>query len=113
MINLIKKLFRLNSTKQVRVSDLTHTPAATFEFAALNHVQRGVNTVWKQTSDIDELSEQIEYLMEIRQKRVQERFDLVNVINKQRKLLGLDEIDEEGVATSDQPAPDENYALEP
>lgn len=112
MINFLKKLFRLNSTKQVKVSELTHTPAATFEFAALNHVQRGVNTVWKQTSDIDDLSEQIQFLMEIRQQRVQERSDLVTVINKQRNLLGLKEIDEEGICASEQPADDETYALE-
>lgn len=113
MINFLKKLFSRNSKKQgdVPVANMTHTPAATFEFAALNHMQRGVHDVWKQTNDIDDISEQIEFLMEIRQKRVQERSDLVIVINKQRKMLGLDEIDEEGVSASEF-AEDENFALE-
>lgn len=113
MINFLKKLFSRNSTKQVLVSDLTHTPAATFELAALTNVQRGVTKVWEQTNEIDNISEEIQYLMEMRQKRVQERSDLVTVINKQRKSLGLEEIDEEGIALSDQPADDETYALEP
>lgn len=112
MINFLKKLFSRNSSKQVHVSDLTHTPAANFELAALTHVQRGVTSVWQQTSEIDNISEEIQYLMEMRQKRVQERFELVTVINKQRKSLGLDEIDEEGIAASEQPADDETYALE-
>lgn len=113
MINFLKRLFNRESKKQVRVSDLAHTPAATFELSALNMIQRGVTEVWKQTSEIDDISKEIEYLMEQRQKRVQERFDLVTVINKQRKSLGLEEIDEEGIALSDQPADDETYALEP
>ncbi len=113
MINFLKKLFNRNSTKEVRVSDLTHTPAATFELAALTNIQRGITKVWEQTSEIDDISEEIQYLMEQRQKRVQERLDLVTVINNQRKSLGLEEIDEEGIALSDQPAEDETYALEP
>lgn len=113
MLNFLRRLFqKRDKTEEVRVDDLVHTPAANFELIAMQHIQRGVESVWSKTSDIDELSEHIQHLMEVRNQRVQERFDLVAAINKQRKVLGLEDIDEEGACTSEL-ADDETYALEP
>lgn len=112
MLNFLRRLFK-SQDKDVLVSDLTHTPAANFELDVMTKIQQGVSEVWVQTAYIDVLSEEISHLMEARQKCVQERSELVAAINKQRKVLDLEEIDEEGVCiSSHDPADDENYALE-
>lgn len=103
-------MWPFNRKKKEQESNIT--PAQRFTSAVTHVMTLGLFGIHKQTSKIDELSNQISELMEKRGKLVQERSELVETVNKQRNLLGLEEVDEEGVALSEQPADDENYALE-
>ncbi len=105
-------MWPFNRKKKVYVQDLEHTPAADFELAVMHTTSRGLERIWSQSNEIDELTDHIEHLMEIRSQRTKERSDLVIAVNKQRKLFGLEEIDDEGRVASEQ-ADDETYALEP
>ncbi len=108
MINFLKRLF---SPKSQQSSESKHTAADKFNAKLLAHQQEGVFTVWQETNEIDALSEQIQHLMEVRGKKVQDRADLVVEINKMRSILDLEQIDDEGRLPS-QFAEDETIALE-
>lgn len=110
MFNWLRNLF--SKTKEVRVEDLVHTPAVNFELAMMHTQQSGVQFMWRQNAEIDSLTVQISLLMEERSRKVQERGDFITILNKQRRVLGLEEFDDNGELPSEQPADDENYALE-
>lgn len=106
--------FTRNKTKEVLVDDLVHTPAATFGVGILTLLQKGVQRVWAQNAEIDEISEEITRLMALRQQHVAARTELVEALNLHRKVLGMEELNDEGEVASDADSADDmNYALEP
>lgn len=95
--------------KQPKPSVKVNSPATNFEIAMTHTMSSGMRCIWKQSNDIDDISENIEFLLESRAHQVQQRAELIEVVNKQRKILGLVELDDQGQVPD---AEDINYALE-
>lgn len=106
MFNWLKSLFRKEEKSLL-------TAAAKFEIDVHKRGLAGMYEVWEMNNEIDQIGEHIQFLMQQRQQMVSDRANLIESINKQRKAFDLELLNDEGVVESEEPAEDENYALEP
>lgn len=111
-MNLLRKLIP-RAEKEPETTHDDRTPCEEFVSNVHDVILTAQQQVWKMTSDIYDLDEEIERLLNKRQDIVEKRLALNLAINEQRKVLGLDEITVEELDEEMRPAEDTTYALEP